>query len=204
MKPAGPSTLREANPRAPKNTRGAVAASVGIAATKNLSPRAQPEAAMSNKEQAEFFSRLYDDEASRGATLLDRAKWYLSLITFFSTATLFVVEKLRPQDFIQLSIFILAIVGMMASFLASLWAVRVDTFEAISDPDDALTKMQENRFDDVKFFLDRISDYVVATERNSKVHDCQANALSIAGYLMLAGMAAQCVYFTIRLVPVTP
>lgn len=156
---------------------------------------------MSNKDQADFFARLYDQEAALGESLRDRAKWYLSLVTVYSAAVLLVAEKLRPKDAAQFWIFALALGGMLASFLAALWAVRVAAYEGITDPGEALEIMRDNRFDETKFFLDRISDYVVATERNAKIHARQAQALSAAGYLLLAGMAAHGAYFTMKLAP---
>ena len=51
---------------------------------------------MATEKQYAFFKALYDEEVARQASLADRAKTYLSLITFYSAFILFAVEKLRP------------------------------------------------------------------------------------------------------------
>lgn len=90
----------------------------------------------------------------------------------------------------------ITMLGMITSFVLSLWAVRVSAHEAICDPEKALRIMQSNDFDETAFYLDRISDYVVATKRNSSVHRRQATALSIAGMLILVGIVGHGAYFT--------
>lgn len=154
---------------------------------------------MATKDQYDFFSYLHDLEEKRSYSLSERAKWYLSLTAFYSALIMFVAEKLRPSSVYQLSIFLISDLGLLASFLASLWAVRVTTYEAITSPRTALEELQNNGFDEMKFYLDRISDYTVSIERNNKVSERQAKALSIAGYLILVGMTVQGWYFYERL-----
>jgi hypothetical protein len=94
--------------------------------------------------------------------------------------------------------------SMVVSFLVSIWSVRVATYEGICRPEQAFSLLIENKFDQQRFYIDRISDYVVATTRNSKVHARQAAALSISGYLLLLGMVAHSAYFAMRLYPEQP
>ena len=159
---------------------------------------------MSTKEQAEFFSRVLDAETARGAQLSERAKWYLSMSAIYSAAVIFVAKDKSPENILQFSIFFLSMTSMVASFLVSIWSVRVATYEGICRPEQAFSLLIENKFDQQRFYIDRISDYVVATTRNSKVHARQAVALSISGYLLLLGMVAHSAYFAIRLYPEQP
>jgi hypothetical protein len=159
---------------------------------------------MSTKEQADFFSRVLDAETARGAQLSERAKWYLSLSAVYSAAVTLVAKDKSPEDLLQFTVFFIAIFGMVSSFLVSIWSVRVATYEGICKPEQALEKLVANRFNEQRFYIDRISDYVVASTRNAKVHARQAAALSISGYLLLLGMVAHSAYFAIRLYPERP
>lgn len=159
---------------------------------------------MSTKEQAEFFSRVLDAETARGSQLSERAKWYLSLSAVYSAAVIFVAKDKSPENLFQFLVFLVAMLGMVSSFLVSIWSVRIATYEGICKPEQALAKLIDNKFNPERFYIDRISDYVVATTRNSKVHARQAVALSISGYLLLLGMVAHSAYFAVRLYPERP
>jgi hypothetical protein len=154
---------------------------------------------MVTKEQYEFFARLFDEEAQRTASLNERAKWYLSLTAFYSAVIIFVAEKLRPETAPQLLVLTVSGGGMLLSFLLSLWGVRVAAFEGITAPSAVHKQLENDGFDQDRFFLRRIADFSAATESNTKVNNRQARALRLAGAMMLIGMAAHGLYFYLRL-----
>jgi hypothetical protein len=156
---------------------------------------------MATKEQYEFFSRLYDIEASRTASLSDRAKWYLSLTAAYSAAIGVTVEHFRPTDLAQYALFAVSSLGMVGAFVLSLWAVRVAAFEGVDDPMDVFKHLSETGFDQTKFFIDGMAAYAVAAKRNADVNARQANALAIAGHAMLIGIFANGLYFSLFLLP---
>jgi len=154
---------------------------------------------MVTKDQYDFYARLFDEEARRTASLIERAKWYLSLTALYSAVILFVAEKLRPANGVELIVLTVSDGAMLLSFLVSLWAVRISGFEGIVLPSDVTAQLEKDGFDEEKFFLSRIADFSVATQRNSDINDKQASELALAGVLMLLGMIAHGVYFYLRL-----
>jgi hypothetical protein len=155
---------------------------------------------MATEKQYAFFKGLYDEEAARQASLADRAKTYLSLITFYSAFILFVVEKLRPQTLCLKSIFAAMIASMLGGFLLALSSIGVSDYEAINDPRDIIAGFGDTPPEDEDFFDDRIIDFTVAYERNSAVNDTKATKLTWAGHLLLLGifLHASYIFLTIR------
>ena len=155
---------------------------------------------MATEKQYLFFKSVYDEETARQASLQDRAKYYLSIITFYSAFILFVAEKLKPTNITLKVVFVAAVGSMLVAFLYSLWSIKISNYEAPSDPNEIIDGFQTAPPTDEDFFDDRIIDYAVAYERNSAVNDSKANQLSVAGYWMLVGLTAHALYFTVRLV----
>ena len=153
---------------------------------------------MATENQLAFFKSLYDEETAREKQLQDYAKHNLSLSTFYSAFIIFVVEKLRPDSMLSKSVFITAVAFMLAPFLWSLRAIKISTYEAIAEPRHIINEFGDTPPTDEEFFDDRIADYTVAYERNSKVNDGKAFRLSIAGYCLALGICLHACYFILR------
>jgi hypothetical protein len=155
---------------------------------------------VATEKQYLFFKALYDEETSRENHLQQLAKNYLSLITFYSAFILFVVEKLRPDNKINTSIFVFAMLAMLIAFLFSLLSVQISNYEAVCHPEELFDQFGDEATSDEDFFDLRIADYSVACEANSTVNDGKALKLQIAGYSLLAGIAASALYLLVKVV----
>ena len=154
---------------------------------------------MASEKQYLFFKGMYDEESARQALLADRAKTYLSLITFYSAFMLFVAEKLPPKTALQHTTLALTIASILGGFLCSLWSIRVSRYESINDPKQILIGFGTSPPDDERFFASRIVDFTAAYTRNVLVNDRKASMLTWAGYLLLAGMFLHACYFFLRI-----
>jgi hypothetical protein len=154
-----------------------------------------PEGVMATEKQYLFFKGLYDEENARQASLADRAKIYLSLITFYSAFVLFVAEKMKPDTPVLKGVFIGTVGSMLVAFLLSLWSIRVSEYEIPDDPQDIIAGFGAAPPEDEDFFDDRIVDFAVACQRNVAVNDEKAGQLTGAGYLLLAGIFLHACYF---------
>jgi hypothetical protein len=154
---------------------------------------------MSAANQYPFFKGMYDEECARQALLADRAKTYLSLITFYSAFMLFVAEKLKPETALQKTALALTIASILGGFLFSLLSIRVSKYETTNDPAKILHEFGKSPPDDETFFAKRIVDFAAAYEKNVPVNDGKALMLTRAGYLLLAGMVLHACYFFARI-----
>ena len=152
------------------------------------------------EKQYEFFKSLYDDENERTKILAEHAKNNLGLATVYSAFIIFVMDKQTDHlTVVGKSLFVGAIIFMLAAFLLSLLATQISAFEAPTVPSDIFESYGDDPPTDEDFFDDRIVDYSVACERNSSVNDGKANLLLFARYLLLAGIAAHAAYFVVRI-----
>jgi hypothetical protein len=154
---------------------------------------------MATEKQYLFFKGLYDEENARQTSLADRAKVYLSLVTFYSAFVLFAAEKLKPDTTALKIIFVGTVGSTLAAFLLSLWSIRVSEYEALNDPQEIITGFGTSPPEDEDFFDDRIVDFAVAYQRNSIVNDRKAVKLSWAGFLLLAGIFLHACYFFVKI-----
>ena len=159
---------------------------------------------MATEKQYLFFKSLYDEERARQTSLQDRAKTYLTLVTFYSAFVLFVVEKLTPINICTMLVFLAAMASMGIAFLLCILALNVSEYEGLNDPEQILNEEFKNNATptDDDFFESRIADYAVAYTRNSAVNDSKANLVSYAGYLLLAGIVLHAAYFAYMIPPV--
>ncbi|WP_316219399.1 hypothetical protein [Bradyrhizobium sp. SZCCHNR2026] len=149
---------------------------------------------MATLKQYEFFKGLYDEQTERTHELREQGKTYISLSTLYSAFVTFVVERVRPETILDKSLFVLTVASMVAAFFASLWAIKVSNFEAITFPQDVVEEMGDSAVKDAAFFDKRIGDYAVACERNSKVNDLKARQVQVAGVLLLLGILLHALY----------
>lgn len=150
---------------------------------------------MATEKQFQFFQSLYLEETDRAKSLRDRGNSYLSLVTLYSAFVIFVAEKMRPTDNFERVLFSLTMGAMVTAFVVSLWANRIASFQIAIEPRDIITELGKSPPTDAEFFDDRILDYVLACEQNSKINDGKAEWLSIAGYCLLLAIALHACYF---------
>jgi esterase/lipase superfamily enzyme len=154
---------------------------------------------MATEKQYAFFKYLYDEESARAKLLQEHAKIYLSLATLYSAFVLFVIEKLKPDSTLTRGVFIGTVIAMLTSFLLSLLATKVSTYEGVNHPREIIDGFGDSPVTDEEFFDDRLADFTIAWERDSQVNDKKAALISIAGYALLAGISLHACYFIIRL-----
>jgi hypothetical protein len=87
---------------------------------------------------------------------------------------------------------------MLVAFLLSLLSIRVSKYEVASDPEQIIHHFGKTEQADGDFFNERIADYTIAYEHNSKVNDSKAHQLAFAGYLLLAGILLHAVYILLK------
>jgi hypothetical protein len=155
---------------------------------------------MATEKQYLFFKGLYDEESARQTSLADRAKVYLSLMTFYSAFVLFAAEKLKPDTAVLKILFVATVASTLLAFLLSLWSIRISEYEALNDPQEIIAGFGTSPPEDEDFFDDRIVDFAVAYQRNSDVNDRKATQLTWAGFLLLAGIFLHACYFFAKLV----
>jgi hypothetical protein len=153
---------------------------------------------MATEKQYLFFKSLHDEETARERQLNELARNYLSLATLYSAFVLFVLDKARPDSSTTKVVFFAAIGCMLIWFLLSLWATKVSDYEAVNAPHRVFAEFGSVPLDDEEFFDNRIADYIVACERNTRANDLKASRLKLAGYSLLVGITLQACYLTAR------
>ena len=149
-------------------------------------------------KQYEFFKSLFDGETTRAVALSDHAKSNLAFVAIYSAFFMFIAEKYPPSDVTSKFILVFCLSSMAASFLLSLYATNIATYEAIASPSTIIESFGSEPPTDDDFFDDRIIDYAVAYERNSAVNARKARRLRLARYMLLMGVFGQFTYFLSR------
>jgi hypothetical protein len=100
---------------------------------------------MATGEQLDFFRSVYENEAKRTSDLRELAKNNLALATVYSAFIVFVIDKLRPDSVPSKAMFVGALCFTLFSFLLSLWAGQIATFEEPSDPRSMVDELRPGR-----------------------------------------------------------
>lgn len=157
---------------------------------------------MASEEQYKFFQTVYDEENDRYTLLEGRAKVYITILTFYIGALAFkasdVVQILKEYR-APVTGAVLICLTFIASLGCCVFALRIKTFEAITDPEEVIAAWPDEGLADEEFFDARIADFAVATKRNAKQNDEAARALALAGWLLFAGVLTQAVVFLLTL-----
>jgi hypothetical protein len=157
---------------------------------------------MATEKQYQFFKALYDEESKRYEQLESRAKLYITILTFYLAAIAFKLDDVL-QFFKLFSIpRLLAVVAGLAfvsALLSCVIAILIRSYETPVNPEALLNSLPSSPPSDEDFFDDRIVDYAVATNHNSDQNDRAANALQIAGWLLVVGVALHVAIFSVAL-----
>jgi hypothetical protein len=146
---------------------------------------------MATEKQYQFFKSLYDEETARYSELINRAKIYFSIITFYLGALAFkadsaieLAERYRCPKLLYLSVGILFIIALSLTIVV----LGIFKYERVCDPVKVIKSSGEEPPSDEDFFDYRIVDYAVASNRNSDKNNARANALWLASFFMLVGV----------------
>jgi hypothetical protein len=155
---------------------------------------------MASETQYKFFRALYDEENERNGELEGRAKLYITILTFYIGALAFKVEeveKFLTQFTIPIALAIAAGLSFVLSLAFCIFSVRVKNYEALANPEELIDSFPSGPISDEEFLDNRIADLAVATNRNSRQNDSAANAVTIAGWLLLFGVVLQALIFVV-------
>jgi len=152
---------------------------------------------MATEIQYAFFKSIYDDENLRYTKLEARARFYLTIQTFYLGAIAFKfddIQKFSNTFAVPLALFIAIGLLLVLGLLFTILSTRIRTYEAPTE----LLQLFKNSFEsatptDAAFLKDRLVDLAVATQRNCKVNDKVARLLSKAAWLLFTAIA---VHFT--------
>jgi len=154
----------------------------------------------------ESCEKLYNEEKKREEILNNRAKIYLSLLTFILGALFFKIELIETiittKNITELCFwiqFILYIFTMLCFVIALLFvflSIRIMKFEFICDPEKDIIKKITDEMTADDFLLKRSIDYAVARNRNSITNNKKASLLTIAIFFILAGLSSICLFMS--------
>jgi len=146
---------------------------------------------LATHEQYEFFKLLYEEEGERYGQLEARAKLYLGVITIFLATLLFKAGEVKAsvtEIRIPWALVLIEAALLAASLMFTVFGSLIRTYEGLADPEEIIKKFSALPPKDEDFLDDRIVDFAVATNRDSKVNDRTAMFLSFAGILLSAAM----------------
>lgn len=167
-----------------------------------LAWRPQNNLRVATELQFQVFKAVYQEENDRYVQLDSRAKFYLSLVTFFLGAIAFKFPDLL--SFARLYgipplLYIATAVFLVLSLLLTILATRIRPYEAACDLPEIIDSFGSSASKDSDFLDERLADYAVAADRNRKENNKVANWLSWAAWLLFAAIFLQLVVFAISL-----
>ena len=152
---------------------------------------------MATETQYAFFKSVYDEENVRYTQLESRAKFYLTIQTFYLGAIAFKfddIQKFSAALSVPPILFITGGLLVVLGLLLTVLATRIRAYEAPTDLQELLESFGSSPTDS-DFLDDRLADLAVATDRNSIANDKVANLLTYAGILLFSAVAVHFVTF---------
>lgn len=153
---------------------------------------------MATEQQYNHFRAIYEEENKRYEQLEVRARFFLTIETFYLGAIAFKsndVFAFAKQFAVPVLIYVGAACLVTLGMLLTVWATRIRTYESPSDLRAIIESFGETPPNDSDFLDDRLNDYVTATERNSKVNDKVANLISGTGLCLASAVLLHLVSF---------
>lgn len=153
---------------------------------------------MATETHYAFFKSVYDEENVRYTELESRAKFYLTIQTFYLGAIAFKFDDIRKFSEALSVPPILFITGgllVVLGLLLTVLATRIRAYEAPTDLQKLLQSFGSSPPTDSEFLDDRLADLAVATDRNSIANDKVASLLTYAGILLFAAVTVHFVTF---------
>jgi len=149
---------------------------------------------MVTKEQHNFFKSQYEEENARYESLIKKGQLYLSIQTFLLSAVFFNIKDLQKiikdsnHTELLIALFCIAILMLLASILFNVLALKISTYERVNKPREVLQEFDKEAVSDGEFYLNRIVDFTVATERNFAANNTTAKQLKKSIYLLALGL----------------
>lgn len=142
---------------------------------------------MATEAVYQIFAALYKEEEDRFSELVNRAKIYLSICTFFLGGSAFKLS-FDPGTHSAKIIALAGVTIFITTFLLIIMALAIFSYEGRFDPREVVTSFGDDVPADADFRDDRIADIVVAYERNSRLNDTRATLLQLASGGMFLGV----------------
>jgi hypothetical protein len=144
--------------------------------------------------QYEVYIYLFEEERRRAGAIDQKAKTYLTIMTILFGALALAPDRIfvagtvfAPSGLIVTVIVAAGCTLFVAFFLTSL-ALSVFSYEAICDPEEALTSAADEGDSDNVFLANRAVDLAVATNRNFAVNNKRVVYLQIASFGILVSI----------------
>jgi hypothetical protein len=153
---------------------------------------------MASQSQYDFFKLLYDEENLRYNQLEARAKFYITVQTLYLGAIAFKTSDINAvANLFQAPLLLYIGVGffLVLGLLFTVMGVRIRNFEGLANGRDIIEAFGPKPPQEGDFLRERLADFVVATERNSKVNDDIAKSLAISAWLLFAAIVLHFISF---------
>ena len=144
-----------------------------------------------NKDTAQPFQKLYDDEIVRLRDLVERGKVMIGIVTAYFAFFTFSIEKLDLAGYaasLLLLLVVFAVVVFVSALAFALYALKVTNYSGCPDPEQELRDIEQQRRSAEEFWQTRMAIYAVAANRNAALNNERGNCLRWAGRLLLAGI----------------
>jgi hypothetical protein len=155
---------------------------------------------MATELQYKVFQSAYEEENDRYTQLESRAKFYLTIVTFYLGAVAFKFSDVlvfTKSYRIPAILYIGAGVLLLISLLLTILATRIRAYEAPFDPEKIIRSFTESPPRDAEFLDKRMVDYAVATNRNRKVNNTVGALLSRSSWFLFSALSLQLIVFII-------
>jgi hypothetical protein len=158
---------------------------------------------MATKTQYDVFKAIYDEEIERHGTLENRAKLYLTILTFYLGAIAFKIEdilKFITRFHVPLWLYMAMALVLILALLLTVLATRIRSYEGICDPKKVLLSFGEATPTDEDFLDARIADLAVATNHNDQQNNKVGTYLEIASWLLFLAVLLQLTVFILAVI----
>jgi len=148
----------------------------------------------------QIFKEAYDAENERYTQLESRAKFYLTIISFYLGAVAFKfadVLKFLKEYRISAALYVGGGMLLSLSLLLTILATRIRGYEGAFDLRQITDSFKSSMPKEKDFLEDRLTDYVVATDRNRATNNRVADLLSGSSWLLFAAVLLQLIIFVV-------
>lgn len=154
---------------------------------------------MATEMQYKVFRASYDEENTRYSQLENRAKLYLSIITFYLGAVAFKINDIglfMAQFRIPIVHYLMLALFLLLALLLTILATRIRVYEGVNDLEEIIISLGAGAPNDEEFLDSCLIDLAVATNRNSQVNNKVAVMLQWASYLLFLAVVCQLTVFS--------
>jgi hypothetical protein len=157
---------------------------------------------MATEAQFDVFAKAYEEENERYSQLESRAKFNLTIVTFYLGAIAFKfpdVIAFAKEYHIPSIFFIGTGILLVSSLLFTVLSTRIRTYETAFNLHEIIRSFGRAPPTDEDFLDQRLVDYAEATKRNRAVNNRVGNLLSASSWFLFGAMFLQLIVFIIAL-----